>query len=104
MMKEKVKVRYLKKKKLYEIAKSLIKAELPLSRNCEYSFYGGRECLVCGDYTISSLDCGSWMQIKQSLFDEEKDAFVVNTEIYSGFSDGKYHYHSINGNLVSSVV
>lgn len=39
--------KYLKKKKLYAIAKSLIKEEIPLCKDCNYSFYRGSERLSC---------------------------------------------------------
>lgn len=97
-------VRYLKKKKLYEIAKSLIKEELPLCKDCKYTFYRGSEWLVCDSYKISSLACGAWIHINLCRFDEETDDFVYEEEIYSNFWDGKYHYHSINGKPVAMDV
>lgn len=97
-------VRYLKKKKLYAIAKSLIKEKLPLCKDCKYTFYRGSEWLVGGSYKISSLGCGAWIHISRCRFDEETDDFVYEEEIYSDFWDGKYHYHSINGNPAEMVV
>lgn len=97
-------VRYLKKKKLYAIAKSLIKEEIPLCKDCDYSFYHGSEWLIGGSYKISSLACGAWVHIDRCRFDEEKDDFVREEEIYSDFWDGKYHYHSINGEPVEMAV
>ena len=56
-------VRYLKKKKLYAIAKSLIKEELPLCKDCKYTFYRGSEWLVGDSYKVSSLACDAWIHI-----------------------------------------
>lgn len=97
-------VRYLKKKKLYAIAKSLIKEELPLCKDCQYSFSGGVEWLVCDNYKIATLAYGAWVHIERYRFDEEKDDFVRDDEIYSDFWEGKYHYHSINGEPVEMAV
>lgn len=38
-------VKYLKKRKLYAIAKSLIKEELPSCKDCKYTFIGVRSGL-----------------------------------------------------------
>lgn len=97
-------VRYLKKRKLYAIAKSLIKEELPLCKEFEYSFYQGSEWITGGSYRISSMSGGNWIRIRRCRFDEEKDDFVYENETYSNFGDGKYHYHSINGKIVEMVV
>lgn len=96
--------RYLKKRKLYTLAKSLIKEEIPLCKYFEYSFYQGSEWITGGNYRISSMSCGNWIRIRRSRFDEEKDDFVYDNETYSGFWDGKYHYHSINGKLVEMSI
>ena len=97
-------VKYLKKRKLYAIAKSLIKEELPSCKDCKYTFYRGLEWITGGSYKISSLACGAWIHINRCRFDEETDDFVYEEEIYADFWDGKYHYHSINGKPVEMVV
>ena len=97
-------MKYLKKRKLYAIAKSLIQEELPLCREFEYTFYQGYEWIKCGIYRISSKSGGDWIRIRRRRFDEETGDFVYDNEIYSNFGDGKYHCHSINGKVVELVV
>ena len=97
-------VRYLKKRKLYAIAKSLIKEELPLCKDCEYTFNKGSEWITGGSYRISSMFGGDWIRIRRSQFDEGKNDFVYDNETYFGFWDGKYHFHCINGKLVEMSI
>lgn len=94
-------VRYLKKKKLYELAKSLLggKSDFPSSRSFSYSFYHGNERLEGCGYQIISMSCGYWICIK--TLDENGD-FCFRNEVFSDFFDGTYHYHSIDGVPVES--
>ena len=64
--------RYLKKRKLYILVKSLINEEIPLCKDFEYSFYQGSEWITGGNYRISSMSCGYWIRIRRSHFDEKK--------------------------------
>ncbi len=96
--------KYLKKKKLYVIAKSLIKEEIPPCKDCNYSFYRGSERLSCGNYKLSSLACGAWVHIERWYFDEKTQDFAYDEEIFSELWDGRYHYHSINGEPVEMAV
>lgn len=93
-------VKYLKKKRLYQIAKSLIIEDIPLCNDFTYRFRGGCEWLEGGKFKISSQCFGGWIRIEYCNFDEIKEDYVVSYEIFSNKKDDKYLYHSVNGAII----
>lgn len=93
-------VKYLKKKRLYQIAKTLIKEEIPLCKDFDYRFFDGAEWLERGEYKISSQFGGNWIKIVYRRYDELKDDYSISYEIYSEKKGNSYLYHSINGEVV----
>lgn len=90
---------YLKKKRMYEILKSLVSINLSMMKNATYRFYRGSEWLEC---TSDDEDCykhfklyheGQFVSLDISQWDEEKDNFVETERIT---------YRMINGQLVKN--
>lgn len=88
---------YLKKKKMYEMLKSLVTINLSMMKNATYRFYRGSEWLEC---TSDDEECykhfklyheGLFVSLDISQWDEEKDNFVETERIT---------YRMINGQLV----
>lgn len=96
-------MKYLKKKKFYELTKELLKdKKIPIMKECKYTFHHGAEWLCFTgledyhSYNIASLSAGNWISIEESFFsDEECEQLIVRCEIYAEPRDGKYTYHSI---------
>lgn len=96
-------VKYLKKKKMYELVAQLLKdKKLPLMKACEYKFYQGVENLSftgIGEdyhwYKVSSQLCGGWIQIEEFGYRGE-DIVTFRTDIYAELKDGAYQYHSVS--------
>ena len=95
---------YLKKKKLYELTKELLKdKEIPLMKDCEYRFHRGLEWLNfsgvgddCHHYRISSQSAGNWVCIEESAFSDYKcEMQVIHSDIYAERENGEYTYHSV---------
>ena len=90
---------YLKKKKLYELAKELLKdKEIPLMKDCEYKSYKGAEWLYFSgvdneyrSYKISSQSAGYWVSIEES----DCGGKLLRSDIYSERRNGEYTYHSV---------
>lgn len=85
-------VKYLKKRKLYERAKLLIKESLPLCKEFNYRFYRGCEVICGGGYEIHSQRCGDWIKIVHTQYDEETDDYIFSEQIFANFKDRKYLY------------
>lgn len=75
---------YLKKKALYEIAKSQCR-NVPLLKDCSYSFFRGSEWLTFNSSNGNSVkvyacDCGETVRLTEYFFDEllERDVVVVD--------------------------
>lgn len=95
---------YLKKKKLYELAKELLKdKEIPLMKDCEYKFGRGSEWLRfsgvgddCHSYKINSQSAGKWVCIEESAFsDYECEMVVIRSDTYAERKNGEYTHHSV---------
>lgn len=98
-------VKYLKKKKLYELVEKLLKdKKLPLMKECQYRFYHGVEWLSfvgVGDdenwYKVASQCNGNWINIEEfGYIDEESEPVVIRSDIYADLQNGVYKYHSAN--------
>lgn len=94
-------VKYLKKKKLYELLKKLTEEgqEIPLCKYFRYRYFHGCERLEGDGYQISSMGCGMWVQIEQITFDEDNagnDVCHVKRDTFSKYdkTTGQYNYHS----------
>lgn len=90
---------YLKKKKLYELTKELLKDKrIPLMKDCEYRFCRGAEWLHfsgSGDdkhsYKITSQSAGNWVCVEESVYGGE----IIRSDIYAELKNGEYTYHSV---------
>ena len=91
---------YLKKKKIYEIAQSLASEELPMCKDFLYTYSGGVEWLESNEFKITSQACGNWICIRHRKYDETRDEYVVDQDIFSHPVNGEYTYRSHNGKLI----
>lgn len=86
---------YFKKKKMYEILKSLVNTNLDIMKYADYSFYRGSEWLKCiGDdgkhYTFYKLyHEGRFVSLDILQWDEEKEDFVETDRITYRMDDGQ---------------
>lgn len=105
-------VKYLKKKKFYDLAKELLKdVKLPIMKECEYKFFRGAEWLsfACDEnyhhYNICSQCGGAWIHIEEYGYESsfsDAEYVLLNSEIFSQPVNGKYTYHSIKGKRVQT--
>lgn len=90
---------YLKKKKMYEMLKSLVNTNLNIMKNTTYRFYRGSEWLECTSDGVEHCKMyklyheGQFVSLDISQWDEEKENFVEIERIT---------YRMINGQLVKS--
>lgn len=95
-------VKYLKKKKLYELVTKLVKdKKIPLMKACEYEFYQGVEKLSFAGveedthwYKATSQFCGGWVQIEEFGY-MGGDIVNFRTDTYSELKGGIYQHHSV---------
>lgn len=86
---------YLKKKKMYEMLKSLVNTNLNIMKNATYRFYRGSEWLECvSDDTENCIKYklvheGHFFSLDISQWDREKDKFVEIERITYRMTDGQ---------------
>lgn len=86
---------YLKKKKMYEMLKSLVSTNLNMMKNATYRFYRGSEWLECTSdieehYKIYKLyHEGAFVSLDISQWDEEQEEFVEIERITYRMIDGQ---------------
>lgn len=86
---------YLKKARLYQLAKSLVSGDdFPKMKSMDYFFYHGSERLEGFGYKVSVLQGGRWICIEHE--DEPADGTMRRTsDIYANpDQNGHYRYHS----------
>lgn len=93
-------IQYLKKKKLYAIARELVTGEMPLCKEFDYKHYHGVEWLITNSIRVSAQCSGQWIRIERNEYDEQTDESKVINEIFSNFKNGTYQFHSIDGKVV----
>lgn len=82
---------YLKKKKLFEIAKSLIAFESDLKlKDCAYRFYRGTEWLRLYDdsyiYELCAMYGGKYLSLEKFYYNEKSDnRIIVERSVLNGF-------------------
>lgn len=88
-------MKYLKKTKLYELAKKYIGDDMPKIKDCNYDFYSGSEMLCFTGkesyayYQVGSQDCGGWINIVK-----KNDSMIVDDIYAEGSPETGYEYHS----------
>lgn len=93
-------IQYLKKKKIYAIARELVTGEMPLCKEFDYKHYHGVEWLITNSIRVSAQCSGQWIRIERNEYDEQTDESKVINEIFSNFKNGTYQFHSIDGKVV----
>ena len=86
---------YLKKSRLYQLAKSLVSCnDFPMMKIMDYFFYHGSERLEGFGYKVSAQQGGRWICIEHE--DESADGILHRTsDIYANPDvNGHYRYHS----------
>lgn len=86
-------MKYLKKRKLYSLAASMLSYDgFPICAHCSYRFHGGFEWLTFSTsdrhVTFSVMNCGSWIRVV-----EKQDDCVVRNEVLKRMEcTGSYVY------------
>lgn len=104
-------MKYLKKKKMYELAKIFIGDKVPIMKECGYKFYSGYETLSFNiyqesedriiSYEFTSLSLGKWIHIEAV----DDSLYVVEISNYGNkYKDpihpDSYGYASSNGKVL----
>lgn len=90
---------YLKKKKMYEMLKSLVSTDLNMMKNATYRFYHGSEWLECTSdneehyKTYKLYHEGVFVSLDISQWDEEQEKFVDIERITYRMVDGQLVKH-----------
>ena len=71
---------YFKKKKMYELLKSIADTDLDMMKNASYKFYRGSEWLKCGsndtNYYYDMYHSGYFISLDIFLYDEQSEEYV----------------------------
>lgn len=83
-------MRYLKKSKLYSIAKEVFElCDFPMLKDCKYICYRGTEWLkIYHDtyiYEICSMGCGAYLSVKVYYYDDFCNRITISRSVLNGF-------------------
>lgn len=83
---------YLKKRELYNRAKTCVKKTLPPISTLRYLNYKGTEWLENGKCKIMAQQGGDWFQVSLQYYDSNCDDIVRTCNTFTGY-DGTAYKH-----------